>query len=141
MISGIHARIRIEREALGARLGIRSGTDGILASGGIVAERTLKVLGTNNLTANVSSGDELTRLTLGRMQSNAVVAEMIVEILELEARDELVEQSGTFVDLGLEQVGVPARLQCLTIAVLLDTLDTGGETRRAARVLGITLQE
>lgn len=64
---------------------------------------------------------------------------MIVKVLELESRNELVEQSSTFVDLSFEQVSVAARLEGLSIAILLDTLYARRKTSRTAGVLRITL--
>lgn len=56
---------------------------------------------------------------------------VIIQELELEARNELLQEKSAFVNLSLELVGIPARLERLAMSVFLCTLDACTLTRPA----------
>lgn len=58
--------------------------------GVILVDDTVEMVGSNHASAEVGGGYELSRLPFGLLKHYAIVAQMIVKVLELEAWDELV---------------------------------------------------
>jgi hypothetical protein len=97
--------------------------------GVILVDDAVEMIGSNHASAEVSGGDELPRLPFRLLKHYAIVAQMVVKVLKLKARDELVEEGSTFVDLSLKEISVTARFQRLAVTILLDTLYASSKAR------------
>ena len=63
-----------------------------------------------------------------RGRRHPVVAQMIVEILQFEARNKLVEKGSTFINLRFDEVSVASRLESLSVPILLITFHASSLT-------------
>lgn len=72
---------------------------------------------------------------------DALAGADVVEVIEVEARDVLLEEGGALDDLALDALGVAAGGEGLAVSVLLVALDAGGRAGRALGMLGVALGE